>query len=66
MRFFMSIFSNHHQDEALSGDRPEVSDESLDGRLAKFFRKPALVLKEYPQHLGDGEEHLAMRNIRQE
>ena len=44
------------------GDSPEVFKESLDGHSAELSQKPAFVLEEDAQHLGDGEDDLAVRN----
>jgi len=38
----------------------------LDSCLAKIPQKPALVLKEDAQHLGDGKDHLTVGDIQQE
>ena len=41
----------------------EVFEESLDCCLTKIPKEPALVLEEYPQHLGDGEDDLAVGDV---
>ena len=44
-------------------DSREIADEGAEGRAAEFPQQPAVVLEEYPQQPGDGEDDLAMGDI---
>jgi len=44
----------------------EVSGQGPEGTAAEVPQQPALELEEDSQHLGDGEDDLAMRNIQKE
>ena len=56
----------HHAGAKLcAGCGQEVFDEGLSSRLTKIPEELALILKEYPQHLGDGEDNLSVGNIQE-
>ena len=54
---------HHARAKLCAGCGLEVFDEGQDGCPAELPQEPALVLEEDPQHLGDGEDHLAVGNI---
>jgi len=54
---------HHPGDEFCASEGLEVSDESLDSRLAELAKKPALVLEESAQHPGNDENDLTVRYI---
>ena len=46
-------------------DSLEVFEEGIDGCLAKIPQKPALVLEEDAQHLGNDKDDLTVRDIQE-
>lgn len=44
-------------------DYLKIARQGAEGAAAKIAQEPALVLEEYPQHLRDGEDDLAVRHI---
>jgi len=47
------------------GHNLEIAGQGPEGRAAEIPQKPTLVLEEDPQHPGDGENDLAVRNIQE-
>jgi hypothetical protein len=47
------------------GHNLEISGQGPEGAAAEIPQEPALELEEDPQHLGDGEDDLAMRDIQE-
>jgi len=45
------------------GHNLEISGQGPKGQAAEISQEPAFELEEDPQHLGDGEDDLAMRDI---
>jgi hypothetical protein len=44
----------------------KIASQGPEGTAAEITEEPTLELEEDPQHLGNGEDHLAMRNIQKE
>ncbi len=44
----------------------KIEEKRPDGTAAKIAQEPALELEEEPQHLGNREDHLAVRDIEKE
>ena len=43
-----------------------MEEKRPDGAATKIAQEPALELEENPQHLGDREDHLTMRDVEKE
>jgi len=57
---------DHTRDEIFPGPGLEVGRQSVDGAAAELPKEPALELEEDPQHLGNSEDHLAVRHVEKE
>ena len=44
----------------------EITGQGPEGAATKISQEPAIVLEEYPQHLGDDKDDLTVRNIQEE
>ena len=49
-----------------AGYHLKITRQRAESRAAELPQQPAVVLEEYPQHPGDGEEDLAVRDIEEE
>jgi hypothetical protein len=54
------------RDELFPRHGLEILRQGVDRRAAKIAQEPTLVLEEYSQHLGDGEDDLAVGDIQKE
>ena len=57
---------NHTRHKLRASRCLEVFEERSYGRMRERSQEPALVLEENPQHLGNCEDHLSVRNIQKE
>ena len=44
----------------------KIEEKRPDGTAAELTQEPALEFEEHPQHLGNREDHLAVRNVQEE
>jgi hypothetical protein len=54
------------RDELFPRHGLEIIRQGVDRRAAKIAQEPPLVLEKRPQHLGDGEDDLAVRDVQEE
>jgi hypothetical protein len=54
------------RDKFCASDCVEVFEEGTDSGIAELPKKPALILEEDAQHLGDDKDDLAVGNIQEQ
>ena len=57
--------SNHSGHNVSACHEFEITDEGAESRVAEGAQQPTVILEEYPQHFGDGEDDLAVGDIQE-